>query len=656
MDKIYDILEHKLNFNVGSKNVEVDLRQAIWPCSTFAVLYFLFGRKSGFKDLSNLEKLKPQKVDEENEDDKPYEPKPVNIPALKGWMSVLYRKISRSPFGRTVLMDNAKSSGDLKIFEAMDIPEKPTLYPVVMPGEEFKDLDSEIDLWKLIEPSKGDGFHFNTISDYVNAYRSGTTTPLKVAENVINAIKDSESMTPKMRIMIEVHEEEILQRATESTARWKENKPLSVFDGIPIAVKDELFLGGYPCRAGLPIKDLEKPKSLSDEGWMVRKLREGGAVFLGICNMHQLGVNVYGINPSKYHGTCRNPYNFNYPPGGSSSGPASAVASGLCPIALGADGGGSIRIPSGICGIVGAKVSYGRISGTGFHANCDTIGVAGPLCATIQDAVISYGFLAGPDPNCATGMGQFQPPPSLQDFNEKNLKGIKIGIDWNYFNDSNPEIVQRCKAAVEYLLNECSAEIVEISIPEMQECSRAYVITVLSEMYTYGKEIYHNHHDEINVDTEMNFSLGESFSSSDYFQAQKQRTRGMNVLKRLFKNIDCIITPTFGEFMPELTSDLLRYGYNNLQHTSDVIRYVINGNFCGNPSISVPVGYSSQHGLPIGLLIHTSWWREDLMYRIGNAVKDFSPVKKPRVYYDILSDSINSGSGISTPSVHSPMI
>lgn len=87
-----------------------------------------------------------------------------------------------------------------------------------------------------------------------------------------------------------------------------------------------------------------------------------------------------------------------------------------------------------------------------------------------------------------------------------------------------------------------------------------------------------------------------------------------------------------------------------------VSRYVIMGNFCGNPSISVPVGYSSDEGLPIGLLIHTSWWTEDLMFRIGNAVEDFSPLKTPKIYYDVLKDNINSENGSMTPDVKSPMI
>lgn len=655
MDKVYDIIDHKLILSVAGKKIEIDLRQAIWPCSTFSILYLLLWRKTGFQDLSRNKILKLQSSDKVNPDDKPYIPGPVNIPPIKGWMAVLFRKLLRSPIGRLLLIDNAKSTGELDLFLRLDIPDKPTYYPILFPSEEERSENGEFDLQDYIVASdKKAAFHFNTISDYNAAYRNNTSSPLEVARKIIDAIKDCNHL----RIIIEFHEDDIIKRAKESTERWKNKAPLSVFDGVPISVKDEIFLADYPCRAGTPIEELSVKKKLSEEGTMVRRLREGGAIFIGIANMHQLGVGITGINPSKYHGTCRNPYNIKYPPGGSSSGPAASVASGLCPVSLGADGGGSIRIPSAICGIVGAKASFGRISGTGLHSNCDTVGHAGALCATVRDAAITYGFLAGPDPDYEVGL--VQPPHNIDQFMQVDLTGVKVGVDWSYFNDCQPEIAQLCKRGVEYLKNERNAEIVDISIPELQESMRAHVITTLTEMYTYSRKIYHHHHDEINIETENNFAIGESFKGSEYYQAQKQRTRAMNILKRLFKDVDCIVSPVFGDFMPELNADMLKYGYMNLKHTSDVIRFSVLGNLAGNPSISVPIGYASVTGLPVGLMVQTCWWKENLMFRIANSLSDCCELKRPEIYYDIIASvserNTSTSNGIESPDLNTPMM
>lgn len=654
MDKICEIADHRLIFHINQKAVEVDLRQMIWPCSAFSLFYMLFWKKSGFVDMDHVKELESQSEDEPSADDKLYEPKEITIPALKGWVSSLFRKISRSPFGRFILINSSKRQGELDLFLKLSIPDPPTYYPIVLPDTDASSTE-EIDLWSLIKPRKDvDSFHFNTISDYVNAYRDGTTTPLNVAKNVIAAIRSTGEL--ELRIIVESHEDDILKRATESTERWKADKPLSVFDGVPVAVKDEVFLGGYPCRAGTPIKKYGKLKSIEEEGYMVRKLRNGGAVFIGVANMHQLGVGITGINPSSLHGTCRNPYNTKYPPGGSSSGPAAAVAAGLCPISLGADGGGSIRIPSSVNGIVGAKASFGRISGTGFHRNCDTVSHAGALCATTRDNAITYGFLAGRDVEYTPGL--VQPPPHLTAFENKDLTGVKIGIDWNLFNDTEEEISEKCKLCVTYLVEKCGAKLVEISIPEMQESARAHVVTTLTEMYTYSMEIYHRYHDEINTDTEMNLGLGSTFTSYEYFLAQKQRTRAMKILKRLFKSVDCIITPTCGDFMPLLNEDILKYGFNNLKHLTAIIRFCVLGNLAGHPSISVPVGYSENENLPIGLLIQTAWWKEDMMFRIAHATEGFCPLRKPQVYYDVLSDDLPTGEDTSrsSPASSSPML
>lgn len=348
--------------------------------------------------------------------------------------------------------------------------------------------------------------------------------------------------------------------------------------------------------------------------------------------MHQLGIGVTGINPAETHGTTRNPYNTNYPAGGSSCGSAAAVASGLCPIALGTDGGGSIRIPSAVCGIVGAKNTFTRISSTGFPPGCATVFNCGPLCATVQDICIAYGFLAGPDQNCELGLDQ--PPPTLS--MDRLKEGITIGVHWDYFNDCDEEIRGACKNAIDYLVENFHARVVDITIGEIHQSVSAHTITILTEMYAYAQDKLDLHHDEINGDTEALLRIAKRLTSDDYFRAQQQRTRAMNIFKDIFKKVDCIITPSVGAFQPKLDEEILKYGLIDVKVTSDIMKFALLGNFTGHPSVTVPVGYGEENNLPIGLLVQTAWWEEELMYKIANALSGCISLRRPEVYFDLI--------------------
>ncbi|XP_065648622.1 uncharacterized protein LOC105843892 isoform X3 [Hydra vulgaris] len=629
MDALYEIVDKILLLPLGSV-IELNLK-LIWLFLGFLILYLLFYKKTGFIITDTKT---PQLSNQLNPDDKLYVPKEMNAPAMPGWAASIYRKLLRSVIGRRYLIEIAKHQSRVNIFSSVCLPDNPTFFPIILPTEDTS-RDGPVDCWKLLKPCTSHGFAFNTISNYIEAYRNGTRTPTDVAYKIIDAIVDSESRTPKMRIIIEHHTSNILSQAADSTQRWKNNLPLSVFDGIPVAVKDDLHLAGYPSRSGTPLEEFSEVKTLQDEGWMVKKLREGGAIFIGMANMHQIGIGVTGINPSIYHGTCRNPYNVDYPTGGSSSGSAAAVAAGLCPIALGADGGGSIRMPAGINGVVGIKATFSRISKSGCAKVYSAVSHPGFVCSTVRDSAIAYGFLAGPD--CQYPIGMVQPMPNLFDFEVKNLSGIKIGVDWIYFNHCNPEIAMHCKQAVNYLVNKCNAELVEISIPEIYESAIALYVTIVTEMANGYKAVYNQHHDKLNADSEIHLQIGGSFTAVEYYEAQKQRTRSMNILQRLFSSVDCIVNPTFGDFMPKLNDDMLKFGYTNIAHLSKITRFSTLGNLTGIPSISVPVGYSSNK-LPISLMVQASWWREDLVYRVSHALEECCKIRQPDVYYDVLND------------------
>jgi len=474
---------------------------AIVVILVFALLFWLCCiRRSGLIEKRYV------KVREPADFDTKYNLQNLSLPRLYGWRLKLFTRIASSKFGRTFIAPKSMKDSNMFIFRSIDMLERPTLYPVV-PAKSVKAIDvnngeTDIDIWSMLKES------------------SGKCTPTDVAKRIITAIEESNAMDPALNIIIQTNKEEIIEMAEASTARYKRNEPLSIFDGIPITAKDEVRVAGYRCYDGAPFLG-ETIETEETESPVVNKLRKGGAVIIGIANMHQLGMGTTGCNGSRLHGTCRNPYNTNHFCGGSSSGSGAAVACGMVPMALGVDGGGSIRIPAASCGNVGVKASYGRISNTGLFPFSDTVGHLGPMCNTVRDCAIAYAFTAGPDPLFPPGLGQ--PPVELKDFENLDLSGMKIGIDWEYFKHGDSIVVDYCMQAVKFLEDEFKAEVVSINIPELEEARAAHMITITSEFASRAIKMRAEHGDELMQDSQVVLGLVDSLSAVDYIQAQRQK-------------------------------------------------------------------------------------------------------------------------------------
>ncbi|MCK5197858.1 MAG: amidase, partial [Spirochaetales bacterium] len=215
-------------------------------------------------------------------------------------------------------------------------------------------------------------FLFPGIDDYASLYRKKKITPLEVAEKLLEIIYDDEGADP-LNAIIKLDREDFLGQAADSAERLKAGKPRSLLEGVPIAVKDEIDALPYSTNVGTSF--LGQSAAAADAE-VVRRLREAGALILGKANMHEIGIGVTGINP--HFDSTRNPHNPECYTGGSSSGSAAAVAAGYCPAAIGADGGGSIRIPASLCGVTGLKPTFGRVSERGAAPLCWSVAHIGP--------------------------------------------------------------------------------------------------------------------------------------------------------------------------------------------------------------------------------------------------------------------------------------
>lgn len=477
-------------------------------------------------------------------------------------------------------------------------------------------------------PPASDGFRFESAADFARAYAEGRLTPVDVAERVIAATKDTEAHTPALRVFIAQDEADLVRQAEASAERWRRGAPRSPLDGVPIAVKDEVDQAPYPTTVGTRFLG---GRPAEQDATVVARLRAGGALLIGKTNMHELGIGVTGLNP--HHGTPRNPYDPGRHTGGSSSGSGAAVAAGLCPIAVGADGGGSIRHPAAFCGLVGLKPTFGRVSEHGAAPLCWSVAHLGPIAATTWDCALGYAMVAGPDDRDPRSLGQ--PAPDLDRFFDDDLDGLTVGVFSPWFDDADDEVVSACRTALS-ALEARGAKVREIEIPGLDLARTAHLVTIAVEMATSQLPYLEKHRGDYGYDVRLNFALARGLSSVDYVHAQRHRTEISARLSALFKEVDVIATPTTACTAPPVKDDALATGESNLEVLGKVMRYTPVANLTGLPAITVPAGYDGA-GLPIGFQLMGRPWQESLLLRAARVVEGTAPRRAPRFHRRLLA-------------------
>jgi Asp-tRNA(Asn)/Glu-tRNA(Gln) amidotransferase A subunit family amidase len=485
-------------------------------------------------------------------------------------------------------------------------------------------------------------FRHWTILDYTSRYTNRTVTPSEIIERIIRVIDNMRKEEHnKATIIVHMNIEELRKAAANSTERYQNGTTMGVLDGVPIAIKDEIPTWGFPCMFGGTSFLQEQEQPVTKDILPVWRLRQQGAIIIGKSNQHELGIGTTGFN--RLHGTPKNPYgsnrNVHYYPGGSSSGSAVAVAMGLVPLAIGCDGGGSIRIPSSLCGIVGLKPTFKRIvfdSSMGW-----SVVHIGPMASSVHDAALAYAIMAGKGDD-HRHLSHRQPPVHLHAYIKPNnsLNGLRIGIFEEHIADADTNVVMATKAAIDYYKSR-GAHIIPITLPYLHETHLSHGITITSEMYSGNQQLFSNHFTELNPETRITIGLGSSWTASEFLAAQKVRSYAMNHIEDLFQNkVDVILSPATPCCAPILKDDVLSYGESNLSQTSALMRYIIHGNFTGIPAIVFPVAYDDDTALPISLQIQAAHWREDLLFHVAKESQDIlrrhNGVAKPTRYVDIL--------------------
>ncbi|CAN0921050.1 Fatty acid amide hydrolase [Linum grandiflorum] len=343
-----------------------------------------------------------------------YEPQVVQAPHLTGNVFRFFIKLLESPIIGPFLMSHLKKENKMiEMLRCTEIPEPPMFVPeyptqaqsrrvVLSPWRKMVNQKDELNQhWNLflsmiLQPTwnmdSSTPFRHWRIRDFAHAYRSKLISPSVAAENVITAIEESYKSEPHQPLLISFDAAEVREQAAASTQRWfEEGNPISILDGIFIGIKDDIDCYPHPTKGGTTW--LHEVRSVKRDAVCVSRLRSCGAILVGKANMHELGMGTTGNNSN--HGTVRNPYAPDRYTGGSSSGPAAIVASGICCAAVGCDGGGSVRIPSSLCGVVGLKATIGRTDMGGSLCDGGGVSILGPITSCVEDSMIVYAAMLG---------------------------------------------------------------------------------------------------------------------------------------------------------------------------------------------------------------------------------------------------------------------
>lgn len=438
--------------------------------------------------------------------------------------------------------------------------------------------------------------------------RSQEISPVELTEATLARI---ERVDPQLNSYITVLPDSAREEARRLEQELVDGHYRGPLHGIPVSVKDMFTTRGVRTTCG--------SKVLSDwipdhDATAVTRWREAGAVVLGKTNMHEFAYGVTTNNP--HFGATRNPWDLKRVPGGSSGGSGAAVAASLCRASLGSDTGGSIRIPAAVCGIVGIKPTYGRVSRFGAIPLAWSIDHVGPLAKCVQDAAILLGAMAGPDPqDPATSQ---EPVTDYAAALTGEIGGLRVGLPRNYFFDNvDGEILAAVQASVRRL-ESLGAHIVQLPLPHLDLCPALEAHITLAEATSYHEPYLSGRAQDYSGAVRTNLEAGRYLLATDYVKSQRARTLLQEVFAEALRQVDVIVSPTLPAFPPPVGEVWVQSGELR-EHVIDAfLRFNIPFNLTGLPAISLPCGFSSA-GLPIGLQFAGRAFDEATVLRAAHA-------------------------------------
>jgi aspartyl-tRNA(Asn)/glutamyl-tRNA(Gln) amidotransferase subunit A len=461
---------------------------------------------------------------------------------------------------------------------------------------------------------------FLSIADLTARFRDGTLTPEDVAERHIGRIEEVE---PRLNAFQIVDGDGARRMAAAAAARWRAGRPLSALDGVPMTIKDNTDLAGFPTRNG-SLTTSEAPAEA--DAPVVARLREAGAVFLGKTTTPEFGWK--GITDSRLRGAhTRNPWHTDRSPGGSSGGAAAALAAGVGTVAFGNDGGGSIRIPAALSGVFGIKPNFGRVPHAPLEGFFATVVAGGPLSRSVADAATTLAIMARPDDR-----DWYALPPPAPDW----LAGLRpdvAGLSFAYaphLGGAEPDAeVRALTDAAVSSLRQAGATVTETG-PVIMRLRPAFEAFWRASFATRLRATPREQWDLIDPGYVAIAEKGMEIDLDMVLDGEKNRARLHRELAALFRDHHLLLTPTTPHTAPLVETEYNSQGYDRWH---DGVPYTLPFNLTGHPAASIPCGLTPA-GLPVGLQVVGPKYAERAIFEACLALETllaFNPIREARM-------------------------
>ena len=443
-----------------------------------------------------------------------------------------------------------------------------------------------------------------SLRDVAQRLRSKKVSPVEVTQACLDRIQAVEDkLTAFVLLTADAAMEAARQAEREIAAgQWK-----GELHGVPVALKDLYDIKGLPTTSSSKVR---ANYVAADDSACTTRLQQAGAVIVGKTHTHEFA---YGISTP----TTRNPWNIEHMPGGSSGGSAAVLAARGCYMGMGSDTGGSIRIPASVCGTVGLKPTYGRVSRYGVTSLSWSLDHVGPLTRTVADAAVCLSALAGHDPRDPGSADE--PVTDYAAALDKGVKGLRLGVPMNYYFDHlDPELEALVRAAIDRLRTE-GVKIRDIEIPLADQIMAVEFGLCLPEASAYHMEMLRDRPNDYQEDVRLLLEAGEMVPATRYIQALRVRQVMKDAWRRLFDQVDAVIAPAVASPATKVGQKTVTWSDGTEEPITPLfVRLSAPANVTGLPAMAVPCGFT-QAGLPVGFQVIGRPFDEMTVIRIGDA-------------------------------------
>ena len=420
--------------------------------------------------------------------------------------------------------------------------------------------------------------------------------------------KRIKSVEPKVQAYVHLTQDIALGQAQEADQKLAAGRDYPLL-GIPIALKDLICMQG--ARTTCSSKMLDQFVSPYD-ATVVNRLKSAGAVILGKTNMDEFAMG--SSTENSWHHPTMNPWDLSRVPGGSSGGSAAAVAAHECLAALGSDTGGSVRIPSALCGIVGIKPTFGMISRSASFAMSWSQDTPGPMTQNVTDCAIMLKSIAKHD-SSDYNSAKFTPVDYYKEL-KASVDNIRIGIPDSFFFDIVDEEVKQAVLEAANVLKSLGAEIFEVKLELIEKSLDISTIIINAEASEIHSKDLENHASELDPGSRWRIELVNFVSAVDYIRAQRARSAFVKGLNTTFEKVDLLLTPTIPVLAPGLNETEILIQGKKEDPLPLLSRLTRPFNLSGHPAISLPCGFSNS-GLPIGFQLVAPYFKEQRLLKDG---------------------------------------